>query len=250
MKYWIWLTQIPYVGCITANQLLSHFGSPQAVYEAFEEDLNALDRLTARQRQSILNARSLDYAEKTLASCARMGISVLTRDDPRYLSRAADLRDAPAVVYYQGTPEIMTRVAGIVGARRCSLETKSFCYEQTAAYIEKKFTIVSGMAKGIDACAHTLCLQKGAATAAILGNGLDYCYPSEHRKLMDEIRAKGLLLSEYPPGTLPSVYTFPRRNRLIAAWAEELQVIAAGKGSGARITAEFARQYGRKVIWC
>lgn len=87
----------------------------------------------------------------------------------------------------------------------------------------------------------------GGYTIAILGNGLDICYPSEHHKLMKCIEEKGLLLSEYPPGTPPSRYTFPRRNRLISSWSDKLIIIQAGKGSGALTTAEYSRKYGRKV---
>ena len=90
-------------------------------------------------------------------------------------------------------------------------------------------------------------MKAGGYTIAIAGNGLDMCYPSEHKKLMDCIIEKGLLLSEYPPGIRPSRYTFPRRNRLISAWAERIVVIAPGKGSGALITAEYGRKYGRQV---
>lgn len=249
MKYWIWLTEIPYVGPVTSNRLLTHFASPRSVYEASEAALAALQDLTMRQRQSILATRSLKAAENILDACEKKQISVLTKADSRYPAEAACLRDAPAVLYYQGRIAKMSHAVGIVGARRCSQETKSYCYDLTAGYLDRGWTIVSGMAKGIDACAHTLCLQRGGYTVAFLGNGLDICYPSEHRRLMAAIRESGLLLSEYPPGTMPSAYTFPRRNRLIAAWSEELQIVAAGKGSGARITAEFAEQYGRKVTW-
>lgn len=108
-------------------------------------------------------------------------------------------------------------------------------------------TLVSGMAKGIDSYAHTVCLNTGGYTVAILGNGLDICYPSEHNKLMKCIEEKGLLISEYPPGTHPDRYRFPRRNRLISSWSDKLFVIQAEKGSGALITAEYSRKYGREV---
>lgn len=107
--------------------------------------------------------------------------------------------------------------------------------------------MISGMAKGIDACAGTVCINSNAYTIAIVGNGLDICYPAEHERLMERIRERGLLLSEYPPGTEPTAYTFPRRNRLIASWSDHLIVIAAGRGSGAMITADYANQYGRPV---
>lgn len=114
-------------------------------------------------------------------------------------------------------------------------------------YTENGHTIISGMAKGIDSYAHTACLKVGGYTVAVVGNGLDICYPSEHKKLMECIIEKGLVLSEYPPGIKPTRYTFPRRNRLISAWSEHIVVIAPGKGSGALITTEYGRKYGRKV---
>ena len=114
-------------------------------------------------------------------------------------------------------------------------------------YIKEQEIVISGMAKGIDACAGTVCVNSGSYTVAIVGNGLDICYPAEHERLMERIRETGLLLSEYPPGTEPSNYTFPQRNRLIASWSDRLIVIAAGRGSGAMITANCAAKYGRKV---
>lgn len=97
--------------------------------------------------------------------------------------------------------------------------------------------VISGMAKGVDAYAHTACLQADGYTIAFLAHGLDLCYPAEHRKLKECLERDGLVLSEYPPGTLPAAYRFPRRNRLISAWSEELFVISAG----ARIVAHHCR---------
>lgn len=119
------------------------------------------------------------------------------------------------------------------------------CYFQEQQ--ERFVTEYIKMAKGIDACAGTVCVNSGSYTVAIVGNGLDICYPAEHERLMERIRETGLLLSEYPPGTEPSNYTFPQRNRLIASWSDRLIVIAAGRGSGAMITANCADKYGRKV---
>ncbi|WP_330670459.1 DNA-processing protein DprA [Mediterraneibacter faecis] len=106
---------------------------------------------------------------------------------------------------------------------------------------------MSGMAKGIDACAATVSINEGGYTIAVLGNGLDICYPSEHQLLMDKIREKGLLISEYPPGTRPTRYNFPKRNRLISAWSDKVIIIAPGKRSGALITGDYAKKYGRET---
>ena len=135
----------------------------------------------------------------------------------------------------------------IVGARRCTQEEKFKVKEITEQYVSNRTAIISGMAKGIDSYAHTACLKSGGYTVAVLGNGLDICYPCEHRKLMEQIAERGLLISEYPPGTQPAPYRFPKRNRLISAWSDKLIVVAAGRGSGAFITAEYEKKYGREV---
>ena len=103
------------------------------------------------------------------------------------------------------------------------------------------------MERGIDSYAHTACLKSGGYTVAVLGNGLDICYPCERRKLMEQMAERGLLISEYPPGTQPAPYRFPKRNRLISAWSDKLIVVADGRGSGAFITAEYEKKYGREV---
>ena len=157
------------------------------------------------------------------------------------------IKDAPTVIYYKGTIKKMEKTVGIVGARRCSQQDKRKAVKIAEYYTEKQNAIISGMAKGIDSYVQTACLKLGGYTVAVLGNGLDICYPEEHRLLMKRIEEKGLLISEYPPGTLPAKYNFPRRNRLISAWSDELVVISPGKGSGSLITAKYSENYGRKV---
>lgn len=121
------------------------------------------------------------------------------------------------------------------------------CVQITQSYVRQGIPVVSGMAKGIDACAATVCINEGGYTIAVLGNGLYICYPSEHQLLMDKIRERGLLISEYPPGTRPTRYNFPKRNRLISAWSDKVIIIAPGKGSGALITGDYAKKYGRET---
>ena len=257
LKYWVWLTQIPYVGPVMAGRLLAEFKTPQAIYEAKEDCLKQISGITKRQIVSILTARSFEQTKKILEDCNRKNISILTKEDERYPIRVKMVKDSPAVFYYQGAlPDDLknlndsnnpNKTVGIVGARRCTQEAKKYCAELTRECIANGEIVISGMAKGIDACAGTVCVNSGAYTVAIIGSGVDICYPTEHERLMERIKENGLVLSEYPPGTEPSNYTFPQRNRLIAAWSDRLSVIAAGRGSGAMITADYARQYGRKV---
>lgn len=258
IQYWLWLTQIPYVGPVISGRLLEKFITAEAVYYASEEQLKQISGITKRQIASILQTRSLDTANCILENCRQKQISILTKDDARYPLKAKRVKDAPPVLYYQGilpaelpvdpiNDNRLQKTVGIVGARRCTYEAKRCCVDITKQCIENHELVISGMAKGIDASAGTVCINSNAYTIAIVGNGLDICYPAEHLRLMERIRERGLLLSEYPPGTEPSEYTFPRRNRLIAAWSDRLIVIAAGRGSGAMITANYAKQYGRQV---
>lgn len=247
MVYWIWLTLLPSIGPVTARRLLDRFGNPKAIYDADMDELRGISRISDRQKESIITHRSLETAEKIIKECKRKDISVLNLDNPCYPARAKEPDDAPIVLYYKGHVKNMERTVGIVGARRCSQEAKRKAVSLAEEYTEKGFAIISGMAKGIDSYAHTACLNQGGFTVAVAGNGLDICYPSEHRKLMECIEQNGLLISEYPPGTSPTKYAFPRRNRLISAWSDKLIAIAPGKGSGALITVQFGEKYGREV---
>lgn len=247
MEYWIWLSSIPYIGSITANRLIKIFGDPKAVYGADAKDFCKVKGITQRQVSSILENRSLKYVYKIMEDCEKYNISILAQNDSRYPDRAKEPEDAPIVLYYKGCIRNMENTVGIVGARRCTQEEKLQVVKLTETYVSAQAVIVSGMAKGIDSYAHTACLKAGGYTVAILGNGLDICYPSEHKKLMEHIVEKGLLISEYPPGTQPAQYRFPRRNRLISAWSDKLIVVAPGRGSGALITAEYEKKYGRAV---
>lgn len=247
MEYWIWLSLLPYIGPVTMNYLLEKFENPRNVYDADVQELSGIKGVTQRQVKCIMSHKNLDSAHKVLDDCNRHHISVLIKKDFRYPERARVLKDAPSVLYYKGIFKEMKEAVGIVGARRCTQEAKMQAITYAMQCAEKNQMVVSGMAKGIDSYAHTACLKAGGYTVAILGNGLDICYPSEHKKLMECIAQEGLLLSEYPPGTRPTKYTFPRRNRLISAWSDKIYVIAPGKGSGAIITAEYGRKYKRVV---
>ena len=251
MEYWIWLSLLPYIGPVTANRLLEHFENPSRVYHAECSELVKVKGITGRQIQSIADNKSLDCIWKLMDSCHRNHISLLLKSDVRYPERAKRLEDAPVVLYYKGHFENIKDPVAIVGARRCTQEAKFHAVELAEQYARNGQTVISGMAKGIDSYAHTACLKAGGYTVAILGNGLDICYPSEHKKLMEHIIKTGLLISEYPPGTQPAKFRFPRRNRLISAWSDKLIVVAPGKGSGAFITADYERKYGRdvEVIW-
>ena len=140
------------------------------------------------------------------------------------------------------------RRVAVIGARRCTREDKEKCINRVKRIGEDNLgaIIISGGAKGIDGYAHTAAIKNGLRTIAFVGTGPDLCYPREHRELLEQISEQGMILSEYPPGTAAYPSHFPRRNRLIAAWSDEMYVIGAGRNSGTRSTVQYFHKYHKE----
>ena len=231
MLYDIWLSELNYP-ISGKRKWLSVHKSAENVYNFFTENRFLFD-----------SELSLEHAKVILDNCEKNRIHV------HLLSEFGipDYGELPFLLYCKGEIRREHSACGIVGARRCTPYGKHITEELAASCALQHITVVSGMAKGVDAIAHTAALKKGGYTIASLGCGPDICYPAEHKGLYEEICARGLVISEYPPGTHATRYTFPRRNRLIAAFSDKLAVTEAGKRSGALITCERARHYGKPV---
>ena len=188
--------------------------------------------------------RSLDVA-------AKGGLVPLAWDDPTYPSHLAEIDDPPAVLWLRGDPAALSRPGvAIVGSRAASSYAVAVA-EQVAGDLGRRgVAVVSGLARGVDAAAHTGALAGGGATIAVLGSGADVVYPSEHVALADRIAgaAAGALVSELPPGSLPLPRHFPRRNRLISGLSRAVVVVEATTRSGSLITARCAAEQGREVM--
>ena len=168
--------------------------------------------------------------------------------DSRYPALLAAIKDPPAVLYALGNPDLLDlRAVAVVGSRKASEYGRWAASTLGGLLAGQGVAVVSGLAAGIDAEAHRGALESGGPTIAVMGCGIDQCYPAANRSLWREIRRRGLILSEYPPGTKASPYTFPRRNRIISGLCEATVVAGAGLHSGALITAELAADQGRWV---
>ena len=175
-------------------------------------------------------------------------IQCMTPGQPVYPALLKEIRDYPKNLYYIGNPKILEgSCVSIVGSRKTNQYGRSTAYTFGKKLGERDVTVVSGMAMGIDACAHEGSLQENGRTAAVLACGLDICYPAQNHELKKKIEEKGLLLSEYPPGTQARRYSFPQRNRIVSGLSPLTVVIQAGNRSGALITAELAADQGREV---
>lgn len=176
------------------------------------------------------------------------GIRRITPGMPQYPAILKEIKDPPGELYCLGDIAILnSRCLAVVGSRKTTSYGRSTAVKLAKAAAEAGLTVVSGMARGIDTCAHRGALDAGGSTIAVLGCGVDVCYPAENRELKEQIERCGLVISEYPPGMAPQRYHFPQRNRIISGLSEVTAVVQAGSSSGALITAELAAEQGREV---
>ena len=175
-------------------------------------------------------------------------IQRMTSGQPVYPALLKEIRDYPKELYYIGDPKLLEeKCVSIVGSRKTNQYGRSTAYSFGKVLGQRGITVVSGMAVGIDTCAHEGALQEKGNTAAVLACGLDLCYPPRNRELKGKIESAGIVLSEYPPGTAAQRYYFPQRNRIISGLSPLTVVVQAGNRSGALITAELAADQGRDV---
>ena len=192
--------------------------------------------------------KALEKAKIILDGCREQGIHIVKYEDLDFAANIKNNMEFPVLFYYKGKiKENWTHGTGIVGGRRCSQEGKECAVRTAVQTVGDNRPIISGMAKGIDSYAHTAAINNGGYTIAVLGFGIDQCYPIEHRKLKEAIAEEGLLISEYPPGTKPSKFSFPRRNRIIAGLSDIIYVIDTGKNSGTASTVEAGEKYGKII---
>lgn len=255
LKYII-LAGIPGIGPVGQNGLLEISRDINRLFEMSEEKLLDADKdgFVGRNRISLfVNGRAdeenRNKAESVYSDCESKGIRIITKESSEYPKRFAGIQDMPILLYVNGTLRIneYMNAIGIIGARRCSVEGKEKAISVATESIDNHGMVISGMAKGIDSYAQTAALKTAGYTIAVLGNGPDVCYPKEHQALFDAIAKQGCVLSEYPPGTIPHRYMFPRRNRIIAGLSDEIYVIDAGRNSGTESTVEYCKKYGRRI---
>jgi len=245
--YWVWLATINGIGPVNSKKLLAKFETPHRIYDAKVEELCGLCMINKSYADKIVNSRSLAKAEKIIEYCHKNDIKLLRFSEKLYPEEVKMLNKSPILLYYRGTLIKNSMGVGIVGSRRCSEYGRRVAAEAAEYLAENRIPVISGMAKGIEGYAQTICLKKKGYTLALLGNSVDICYPQEHNKLMDKIVENGAVLSQFPPMTKPADFNFHKRNYLLSAWSEKLLVIEAGEKSGALMTASHAKEQHREV---
>jgi len=248
-EYWIALNGINGLGPVRIRRLLEIFGTPQAVFEA-PPRLLADKRLIPASGAAEFSRRDelLDEARKHLDACEKNGITVLILPDEAYPLYLKEIFAPPLVLYVKGSIDVLQNHSLAIVGTRSPTTYGLYCTRSLTAELCGRAVIVSGLARGIDTAAHTRCLELGGKTVAVLGCGVDRIYPAENKDLAERISKNGALVSEFPPGTFPEAYNFPRRNRVISGISCGVLVVEAGEKSGALITANYALQQNRTVF--
>ena len=247
---WLELNMTPGIGPRAAAKLLERFGSAEAVYSATRSELEQL-RLIPEAVDTII-ARDLQAAaEGEIKAVRKLGGDILLLDDGVYPSSLREIYDPPIVIYVKGSwSECLDQPCiAVVGSRRCSTYGQNSALMIARDLAQRGVTVVSGFARGIDSSAHRGALEAGGRTVAVLGTGIDECYPRDHKKLAgDVLNNGGALVTQFPLGTPPVSENFPYRNRIISGLSLGVVVVEASENSGSLITARLAMEQNREVF--
>jgi len=247
-RYWVGFNLVKGIGAARMRLLLDAFGDPRSAWEASPELLQSAG-LSPKVLETLLRVRSSVSLDLVWERIQSQGISVLTWNDPDYPARLQEVSQPPPVLYLRGELQPADDFAvAVVGTRRVTSYGKQTAEEIASHLARNGVTVVSGLARGVDALAHHAALQSAGRTLAVLGSGVDRIYPPENRRLAEQISQQGALMSDYPPGTAPDSANFPPRNRIISGLSRAVVVVEAGQTSGALITAAFAAEQGREVF--
>ncbi len=244
--YLYWLHSVPKIGDGKMERLLTFLGSARGVYYATDKQL-----LSVLKKEEVEEIRKSSKEWKVMEAYEKMterGIKMVCRKEEAYPKRLSVIKQAPFVLYYMGElPKEGETAVAIIGARECS---------QYGAYVGEAFAeklasagvnIISGMARGIDGIGQKAALKAGGSTYAVLGCGVDVCYPASHRGLYEQIKGKGGIISPFLPGQMPQKTLFPYRNRIVAGLSDCVLVIEARHKSGTWITVDMALEQGKEV---
>lgn len=248
--YWIWLTSIDLFNHKNINTLMKYFASPEEVWRASPALLMSIENLSPKYIQKILDSKDQKKLESKLLLLEERKVKYISIDNKEYPEELKNIYDYPYGFYMKGhLSKTKTKIA-IVGSRKCSSYGISTTLELSKQLAQNDISIVSGMAKGIDTFAHigALEIDKEDSTIAVLGCGIDICYPKENYDLMNKIIEKGAVISEYPLSTQPHAAFFPQRNRIISGLSKAVIVVEAAQKSGSLITCDLALEQGRDIF--
>jgi len=248
-KYYLAFSNFPGIGPLTFEKLLKAFGSAEEAWKATEADLLSVLK-PALTSKFVLQRKELDL-EKYEENLSRQKINYVCIFEKSYPKRLKSMKNPPIILYSKGKVDFNSehKFLAIVGTRRITAYGRSVTEMFSSSLAQQGLVIVSGLAIGVDGVAHSASLDSCGITVAVLGNGVDMCYPRENQKIYDRILANGgMIISEYPPGQEPNVGSFPARNRIVAGLSDGILVTEGAEDSGSLITANFGLEFSRKVF--
>jgi DNA processing protein len=245
--HWLAISRVPHIGPVRIERLLERFGSLATAWSAPAEELRVT--LDSRSVAELIAARNRIDPNEELERISRLEIRAVHPGHTSYPRLLAETAGRPTILYVRGEihPGDESSVA-IVGTRRATPYGRQSAERIATELAQAGVTVVSGLARGVDAAAHRAALAAGGRTIAVLGSGPDVIYPAEHQRLAEQILESGAVISEFPPGAKPDARNFPARNRIISGMTLGTLVIEAPSRSGALITATFAADQGRDVF--
>ncbi len=247
--YWYWICNITGVGILKIRKLLNIFNTPENVYKCSEQVLRQTGILKEKDIQLIIESKKDSSIYQEFIRLKDKNISFISYESKKYPQRLKNIYDAPIGLFSKGNlikndkPSI-----AIVGARKCTEYGRQVAYSFGKSFANMGIQVVSGMANGIDTAAQKGCIDGGGSTYAVLGCGVDVCYPANNIELYNNIQKKGGILSEYQVGAVPMAWQFPVRNRIISGLADVVIIVEAGEKSGSLITADLALEQNNDIM--
>jgi len=249
LLYQIALTMIPGIGDVQGKKLVSCCKGVEGVFKEKKSNLLKISGIGRQLINDLHNKEAFVRAEKEISFIRKYQIKPLFYYDKDYPARLKHCHDSPLMLYFKGNGNLNnTIVLAVVGMRRPSEYGKIICEQIITGLHDLQLLIVSGLAYGIDACAHKASLGNNLETVAVLGHGLDQIYPNSNRPLAESIVHQGGLLTEFPSGTRLNKDLFPRRNRIVAGMSDAVLIIESAIKGGALITADLSLSYNRDVL--
>lgn len=247
MNYAYWLSNIPQIGIRTRNRLLLSAGSAEEIYHLSKESLLKILGVEEKHAVRIIESKGWDY-ETPFEKMKDRGITFISREEEEFPEKLIHIPDAPYSIYVKGQlPKRERKTVAVVGARMCSAYGHAVAEEIGKQLALHGVEVISGMADGIDSQGHWGALKGNGSTLAVLGCGVDVCYPKVNQVLYDRILQNGGIISEYHPGTQPKPALFPARNRIISGLSDVIVVVEAKTRSGSLITADYALEQGKDI---
>ena len=250
LLYEVALTLIPGIGDVNAKKLIAYCGGAEAVFEEKRKNLLNIPGIGERTVESIVSQNVLQRAERELNFADRNGIRILYYLNSDYPRRLQHCYDSPVIIYCKGYTDLnVEKIVGVVGTRNVTDYGKTLTEKLIQDLVDDDVLVVSGLAYGVDTCAHKAALKNNLTTAAVLAHGFQTIYPSANAFLSRKmIESGGCLLTEHISGTEPDKENFPKRNRIVSGMIDCLVVVESAAKGGALITAEIANNYDREVF--